>query len=160
MAKTKTAPKAKAAAKTTTVRSRAKPNAMELWTNTGPLAEAMRAGGFKITPEAFAAASMDTCLQDDGVEVRIVDGARVYSDLGKEFATLALDGTTLILRFAAPKKKDDLARVERFYRPVAGRPGWLEFRRPATRDPRPNLEAAVGTLLGQAAFDRNTGRRG
>jgi len=114
----------------------------------------MRAGGFKVTREAWAAASMDTCLQDDDVVVRLVDGVRVYFERGKEIATLALDGATLVLRFSAPKSKDALAGVERFYRPVPGRPGWLEFRRPATRDPRPGLEAGIGRILGTAAFER------
>jgi hypothetical protein len=118
----------------------------------------MRAGGFKVTPEAYAAASMDTCLQDDGVEIRLVDGARVYAHRGKDFATLALDGKTLILRFVAPKQTDDLARVARFYGPVPGRAGWLEYRRPAARDPRPDLEADVGSVLGQATFERRNNK--
>jgi len=72
----------------------------------------------------------------------------------KKKATSPLDVGTLVLRFVAPKKKDQLSGVERFYRPVAGQPAWLEYRRPATRDPRPALEAQLGFLLGQAAFER------
>jgi len=157
--KKKPAQNKRPAKKTAPAISRAKPDAMQLWTHLGRLAEAMREGGFKMTPEAFAAASMDTCLQDEGVEVRIVDGIRVYVEGGAEFANLALRGKTLILQFVAPKQGDDLVNVERFYRPVAGRSGWLEFQRPATRDPRPDLDANVGAILGQAAFERRSAKR-
>ncbi|MCB9597558.1 MAG: hypothetical protein H6719_32870 [Sandaracinaceae bacterium] len=133
-------------------KSRAKPDALTLWSHPGELASAMR--GCKMTPKAFAAASADTLLQREGVTVELVDGVRVYSERGIEIGTLALDGDTLVLRFAAPDERPDWEQVEHCYEAVADRPGWLEFRRPATRDPRPSLEARVGALVGRAAFER------
>lgn len=132
--------------------------AMDLWTHDGALADAMRAAKLKMTPEAFAAASMDTCLQGDEVSVRVVDGIRTYSERGDAFATLAIAGKELVLCFAAPKNWDELSKVERFYQPLVDKRGWLEYRRPATRDPKPDLEADVGSILGRAAFERRQRR--
>jgi hypothetical protein len=148
LATTKTAPRAPAR------KLPAEQAASDPWELDGRLAEAMRASGVKMTPERFAAASTDTCLQDDGVHVVVVNGARVYSTRGAEFATLAITEGVLVLRFAAPRDRGVLLNVEHHYRPVKGRPGWLEYRRPATRTPRPDLEANLGEVLGQLQFER------
>ena len=144
----------KAAKEKTSGAKKRKRDALELWGVDGPLADAMRAGGCAIGPAAYAAASMDTCLQHDGVRVRVEDGARVYSAAGRDFATLAIEGDELVLRFEAPRASPELDKARAHYRPVPGHAGWLEFRRPATRAPGPGLAANVGAILGAAAFAR------
>lgn len=128
-----------------------------LWSLDGSLAEALRANKVRVTPAVYAAASMDTSLLQDGGHVRVVDGARVYSTSGGEdVATMRISGDVLITRFVAPLHSDELERARRFYRAVRGKPGWLEYRRPATKDPRPDLEADLGTVLGQATLERRS----
>jgi hypothetical protein len=100
---------------------------------------------------------MDTSLLEEGGHVRVEDGARVYStSLGEDVATMRISGDTLITQFSAPVKSEAFAAVQRFYRSVPGKPGWLEYRRPATRDPRPGLDADLGLILGGAKFERRT----
>lgn len=128
-----------------------KPDALTLWTHLGPLAEAMRAAPVRMTPAAYCAASMDTCLQDDGTVVTLDRDARVYAAGKAPYARMWLDGDTLVLRFQAPKDKTDVDMA--YFKPATPK-GWLEYRRPATRDPKPDLAANIGSVLGQASFER------
>jgi hypothetical protein len=98
---------------------------------------------------------MDTCLLEPGGHVRVEDDARIYStSAGEDIATMRLAGDTLVVQFIAPQVTVDLDLARAFYQPVPGKPGWLEYRRPATRDPRPSLEARVGGIVGRASHER------
>lgn len=125
-----------------------------LWTFDGPLAEEVRVCKLKLSPAAYCAISHDTCLHGDDTHVRVEKGARIYrGGDGEDYATLRVDDAVVVLTFVAPIETE---HDPRFYRAVRGKPEWLEFRRPATRDPRPDLEADVGALLGAAAYERRT----
>jgi hypothetical protein len=144
---------------TPTKRPKAKPAPRDpfggYWSFDGSLAEVTRANKVKMTPAVYAAASMDTMLLEDGGHVRVDKDARVYTTSAKQdVATMRLSGDVLIVQFIAPRESDALARAKRFYKAVKGKPGWLEFRRPATRDPRPALDADLGAVVGQAVFER------
>jgi hypothetical protein len=91
----------------------------------------------------------------DADERRDVRGKRIYVEGGREVAVLALAGEELITDFEPPRALDEYAGVMHFYAACPGRPGWLRFRRPATRDPRPSLEANLGSMLGRAAYERH-----
>lgn len=139
---------------------RTQPSALSLWSHPGELAAAMRAAKVKMTPAAYAAASMDTTLQVLGdVRVRLEGDTRVYSQGDADIATLRLEGDALVLQFAAPDPMEPFADVAHHYTALE-RPGWLELRRPATRDPRPGLEAKVGAVLGRASLERRERARG
>jgi len=83
----------------------AKPDALTLWTHLGRLAEAMRAAPVRMTGPAYAAASMDTCLQDDDTTVTLDGDVRVYAAGKTPYARMWLDGATLVLQFKAPTDK-------------------------------------------------------
>jgi hypothetical protein len=104
---------------------------------------------------------MNTILTLTSTAYRDERSRRVYSAGGADFATLELEGDELVVEFQAPSNLDHAIEGPRtlrdflsHYEPVRGRPGWLRFRRPATRDPRPDLDARVGPMLGQAARQR------
>lgn len=153
-AKKKTSPKEQRSAqkKSSAKKSSKKIDAIELWTHEGRLAEAMRTPEYKMTPRGYVAASMDGILHADDTSVRVVDGVRIYSAAKGDFATLAFDGEEMVVRFVAPKTIPE--EHARFYEPVNGKPGWVEYRRPARRDPKPDLIAGLGGIVGAAAFER------
>jgi hypothetical protein len=129
---------------------------VELWALDGSIAEAIRADPrYKVTPASGAVASMDTLLRDDGCKVAVEDGARVYFDGGVAYASMRLDGATLVVDFAPPRAMAEYAAVMGHYEALAARPGWLRYRRPATRDPKPDLAAKLGSMIGQAMFERH-----
>ena len=121
-------------------------DAMSLWSQLGPLAEAMRAAKLKMTAEAFAGATHDTMLGGDGVTVRLDGAVRVYSIGRDDYARMWIADGELVIQLVAPRS---MVLVGRHFKPVEPM-GWIEYRRPATRDPKPDLEANLGTVIGTA----------
>jgi hypothetical protein len=61
---------------------------------------------------------------------------------------MRLDGEDLEVDFRAPRELEEFEGVLRYYQRLKEPAGWLRIRRPATRDPRPWLEADFGSMLG------------
>lgn len=109
----------------------------------------------KLTPGArFAFAATTTTLTICSTSAREEGGRRIFSEGGAEVAVMELVGERLIVDFLPPADTSAFAKVLRHYGKAPGRPGWLRFERPATRDPGPGLEADFGSLLGAAASQR------
>ena len=79
---------------------------------------------------------------------------RVYSEGGTDVAVMERVGETLIVDFLPPADATEFAAVMQHYKKTPGKKGWLRFERPATRDPRPALEAGLGGMLGAASHQR------
>jgi hypothetical protein len=108
-----------------------------------------------MSPAEYAWAAQNAMLQDDSDQVRDSSDSRVYIQRGREFAVLTRKGQELILDFEPPAAMERFEHVKRFYSKTPGRPGWLRFKRPANRDPSPDLEADLGSLLNRAEYERN-----
>lgn len=110
----------------------------------------------RLSPAEYCWAAKDTMLSMLGrTTVRDESGWRVYADAGVDVAAMTLLGSELVLDFAPPRTYERMERVRPRYAESPSRPGWLRFRQPATRDPRPGLEAELGAMLGRAARERN-----
>jgi hypothetical protein len=120
-----------------------------------PAKPAAPAAPRRVTPAEVAWASLDTMLQMSSDTHRDEVAGRVYEQRGKEIAVLRRAGSQLVLDFEAPQAMAEFERVRPLYEAVPGRTGWLRFRQPATNDPRPGLEADLGTMLGAADAERN-----
>jgi hypothetical protein len=112
------------------------------------------AEGKRLTPAQYCWASNDTMLASRA-EARDEGGWRIYREKGADVAAMTMLGEDLVLDFAPPRAMDEFAEVKRFYGSSPERKGWLRFRRPATHDPRPDLEAHLGSMLGTAYRERN-----
>lgn len=115
------------------------------------------------SPASYAILAMNTGLSIHGAQVRR-DGAKwIYAERGADVASMELVGAELVVEFLEPANLDVVidnrtgARLRDFlhhFEQIRGRPGWRRYRRPATRDPRPDLESRVGPMIGQAALQR------
>jgi hypothetical protein len=111
------------------------------------------------TPANYALLSTDTMLSLDG-EVMREEGARfIYAKDGVDVSAMELVGDELVIDFLAPTDLESDAGFGKtlrdflsYYEPI--RRGWLRYREPARRDPRPALEANLEMMLGQATFER------
>jgi hypothetical protein len=113
------------------------------------------------TPANWALLSQHTMMSLDDEVMREERGRFIYSKDGVDVSSMHLDDDELVIDFLAPTDLESDAGFGKtlrdflsFYKPVKGRPGWLRFRQPATRDPRPALEAHLGMMTGQAVFER------
>jgi hypothetical protein len=90
-----------------------------------------------------------------GSEARDEKGWRVFAEKGADVAAMTMMGDELVVEFVPPRACEELDAKKRFYRDSRDREGWLQYRRPATRDPRPDLEANLGSIIGSASWERN-----
>ncbi len=65
---------------------------------------------------------------------------------GVLFAAFTLEGDEVVFRFPRPSDPTALDGVEKFYRPLKTPVNWLEYRRPLSRDPRPDLQAGFSMI--------------
>jgi hypothetical protein len=103
---------------------------------------------------SYALASTRTTLGGDGVTEE-EDGGFTRFSVGKEpFATLAVEGNDLVVTFRKPKDLDSRLQSKLAYYEELSKPrGWLEWRTPISRDPRPELEADFGSMIGRTLFE-------
>jgi hypothetical protein len=114
----------------------------------------------KPSPRTIANAVTRMTLLLDGTytetksETRTERGKTIFTEGGGDTASLEVVDGEMIIEFLAPTKLDKFADVISHYEPVAGKRGWLRFRKPATSNPTPSLAAKLGSMLGAAASER------
>ena len=110
--------------------------------------------GKRLTPAEYCWVAKDNSLGAHA-QARDAEGWRVYAEQGRDVAAMTILGDELVLDFAPPVATDELAKGKRWYTASPTRPGWLRYRRPATRNPGPDLEANLGGVLGTASRERH-----
>jgi hypothetical protein len=153
--KTKSAPrkKAKPATRPAARRSAARKSTARSAATRPSAAAGAVVDGKRTGAAAFCWSRFDTMLGAAAARCD-AEGRRTYVEGGAEVAVLALVGEELVLDFLPPPPSPELTKVAAHYTPTPGRTGWLQYRRDATRDPRSDLAAKIGTLLGRARAGR------
>lgn len=127
--------------------------------------QAAKAGKKSLTPKMIANAVARMTPMLDGtyggapMVSRTNAGKTTFSQDGVDTSSLEVVGDELVVEFLAPSNLAEFAPVMRHYEPVAGKRGWLRFRRPATSSPTPSLEANLGAMLGAAELERANKRK-
>lgn len=93
---------------------------------------------------------------DDGVTEHEEDGVSKLAFHGVPYATYRVDGNDLVVTVKKPQALGELASKLGHYDEQPG--GWLRWRTPVSRDPRPWLDADVGTMTGRAMREILAGR--
>jgi hypothetical protein len=88
----------------------------------------------------------------DHVTVTEVDGLVKFACRGVPYATLSVEGNDVVVTLRKPKADGDLRDKLALYQ-EAPTAGWLQWRTAVGRDPRPWLEAGIGTMNGKARFE-------
>jgi hypothetical protein len=88
-----------------------------------------------------------------GVTVREEAGALHFAYEGVDYASLRFDGGDLEIRFRKPSVLDDWERRKAHFREDRTRSGWLIWRTPIKRDPRPWLDAGIGSTIGRTVLE-------
>ncbi|MGB4775743.1 MAG: Imm21 family immunity protein [Daejeonella sp.] len=102
----------------------------------------------------YALTSERTSLGEgrEGVTVTEEGDWLKFSLQGICYALLMITDHELVLRFRKANKLDDLEKKLIYYKETSVK-GWLEWRTPISRDPRPSLEAGLGNMTGQIKYE-------
>jgi hypothetical protein len=91
---------------------------------------------------------------DDARFTTVEEGdAATFLFSGEPYAQVRLDGDQLEVDVRSPQELGPFEKVLRHYQRLSAPAGWLRLRCPATRDPRPWLDADFGGLLGAVMRD-------
>jgi len=90
-----------------------------------------------------------------GAQSRDENGWRIYTEKEQDVAAMTMIGEELVIELVPPRDLRQFDKVKKFYTWSSERSGWLRYTRPATRDPKPDLAADLGSMLGAASWDRN-----
>jgi len=113
-----------------------------------------KAGAIPPAILTYAMSAVRTRLGDgrEGIVVTEEGKAVRFSCKGTPFATVEVQGEDLVVSFLAPKEPQVPAEKLAHYRP-AKPTGWLEFRTPVSRDPKPWLQSGFGSMVGRVQFE-------
>lgn len=93
------------------------------------------------------------------VELREHGDMTVSYYSGLPLAAYWIEGEEIVFRFPRPDDDSKREGVERYYRVLSTPKGWLEYRRPLSRDPKPNLVAKLADVKGTSFFEISKGGR-
>jgi len=89
---------------------------------------------------------------DEDVTVEEADGVAEFACRGVPYATLRVEDNEVVVTLRKPLTPAELEPKLKLYRKAA-RSGWLEWRTSVSRDPKPWLEADVGSMIGQTQYE-------
>jgi hypothetical protein len=87
-----------------------------------------------------------------GVEVREHGDLIVSYFEGKAFSSYQLVEDEIVFRFRRPHDDSVRKAVAEHYTELTSPKDWLEYRRPLSKDPKPNLQARLAEVAGGAFF--------
>ena len=86
------------------------------------------------------------------VELTESNGVTISSYAGAAFAAYWLTESEIVFRFRRPIDDTERASCAEFYSELTSPKDWLEYRRPLSRDPKPDLESKLAQVMGKAFF--------
>ncbi len=88
-----------------------------------------------------------------GVELKEYGPTTVSYFKDQPFALYWLEGEQIVFRFRRPKFDDLRKKHAKYFIELKTPVNWLEYRRPLSRDPRPDLQSAMGAITGKARHE-------
>lgn len=92
------------------------------------------------------------------VELREYGQVTVSYYAGLPFSAYWFDDEEIVFRFRRPNYDTVRAEKAKYFAELTTPTNWLEYRRPLSRDPRPDLESKSGQVMGSAFFEFSQGQ--
>lgn len=106
---------------------------------------------------ATAMARMQLAEGAPDVDLKETGDMTVAYYKGLPFAAYWFDGDEVVFRFRRPDDDGMRRGVEQYYRDLSTPKNWLEYRRPLSKDSKPNLVAKLADVLGTSFFEFSKG---